>query len=241
MINDNRFPESFAFDSKTYRFIVLSPQIEDGIDEPTRSSKISPAVIDAMIQHAVNTYRIDIGRIYLCGMSMGGGAILDYLGSSPVAARRIAAAAIACPAADLSVTEADVLGSTGVPLVVTHNIADELVYYSRTVASMANLERELDHPAARPIIIPFAVPSPDVYKHDSWTRSFEHLVPGSSVDPNLVNTLGTNVYEWLLKSSTISAAPLPVTWNNFGLRKSSYGVLLEWSVSNQVNVGSYNI
>jgi pimeloyl-ACP methyl ester carboxylesterase len=234
LINSGGFPDSFFVMNRWHKFIVLSPQIKNGISGNT--STILPSTIEAVIQYAKSTYRVDPARIYLCGLSMGGGATWDYAGSSLTAARQLAAIAVACGAGDLSTAEANVIAEADLPVVATHNEPDVVISVDRT---RNNISQILSYsPTISPL--PRAVYWSDG-GHNVWTRTFEDILPGTTPGGNLRDTLGRNVYEWMLQFARSAAAPLPVTWQSFVVRAQQGKAWLQWIVSAQANVKEYII
>jgi hypothetical protein len=75
-ITNKVFPSSFVnpVDKKSYKYIVVSPQC------PDLNSTTAPGQLDYVLTYLLKTYRIDASRIYLTGLSMGGGSILQYVG-----------------------------------------------------------------------------------------------------------------------------------------------------------------
>lgn len=69
LINNKTFPENFIVNDKYFQFIVISPQFKAW---PQASD------INDMITYATQKYRIKDTRIYMCGLSMGGGGAWDY-------------------------------------------------------------------------------------------------------------------------------------------------------------------
>ncbi|HYF29838.1 MAG TPA: T9SS type A sorting domain-containing protein [Chitinophagaceae bacterium] len=233
IINNGNFPDSFSVAGQSYKFIVLSPQIKNGILGST--SIIAPATVEALIQYARSTYRIDTTRIYLCGLSMGGGATWDYAGSSASAARKLAAIAVAAGAGDLSTDEANNIAAANLPVVATHNAPDNVISITRT---QTNIDLIL---AYGPTIFPLPRA---VYwnngSHNVWSRTFENIVAGASPTGNLRDTLGINIYEWFLQFALPSAI-LPLAWQSFTVRAQNNTANLYWTVSNQVNVKEYTL
>lgn len=58
-------------DGKTYKFICIAPQGGEW--------EIQGAQIDSVLKFMGENYRIDTNRIYLTGLSAGGGAVVDYM------------------------------------------------------------------------------------------------------------------------------------------------------------------
>lgn len=64
-----QFPPKFYVDGKYYSYIVIAPQF-----------RVRPAAwhIQSVIDYVKNKYRIDHARIYVTGLSMGGGSTWDW-------------------------------------------------------------------------------------------------------------------------------------------------------------------
>ena len=69
VISQGKFPTSFTVNGKTNSFIVISPQF---VTWPTNAD------VDNVIKYTLSNYRVDTGRIYLTGLSMGGGVTWAY-------------------------------------------------------------------------------------------------------------------------------------------------------------------
>lgn len=229
LIRNGNFPDSFFMGNQWFKFIVISPQIKNGISGVT--SIIQPSTIEAVIQYAITTYRVDATRIYLCGLSMGGGATWDYAGSSLNAARKLAGIAVAAGAGDLSTQEATNIAEADLPVLATHNINDNIIAADRTVANINAIN------SFSPVPLPKAVYW-ETGGHNVWGRTYENIVPGASVNGNLADTLGMNAYQWLLQFFRPSVV-LPVSWESFTVRAKDGKALLQWTVSAQVNVKGY--
>ncbi|HYE54183.1 MAG TPA: T9SS type A sorting domain-containing protein [Chitinophagaceae bacterium] len=232
LINEGGFPDSFFVMNRWHKFIVLSPQIKNGISGNT--SIIAPSTIENLIQFAVSNYRVDQSRIYLSGLSMGGGGVWDYAGSSIAAAKKLAGIIVACGAGDLSAQEANNIAEADLPVLATHNNDDNIIMVGRTQTNIANIM------AYTPVISP--QPKAVYWQtggHNAWTRTFEDIVPGTSAGGNLADTLGMSAYAWALQFVRASGAALPVNWKHFSVRAQNGKALLQWEVSTQVNVKEY--
>lgn len=238
LIAEGQFPESFKFNGAPYSFIMLAPQIKNGVTGTT--STIDPSTIDAVIEYAKRTYRVDAARIYLIGMSMGGGGTWNYAGSD-IGSRKLAAIVVAAGAADLTTTEAANIDDQRIPVLATHNTVDKTVLVQRTERNIDLLNAGIQAPPA-PRAVYWNTPGQknpqetDNGEHNVWTRTFEDIYPGTTVGGNLADTLGQNAYEWMLGFSNSSNASLPLVWEGFTALKSNGQVLLQWTVSDQVNV-----
>jgi poly(3-hydroxybutyrate) depolymerase len=231
LINSGNFPDSFFVAGQWHKFIVISPQIKNGIVGV--SSTIQPSTVEAVIQYALSAYRVDATRIYLCGLSMGGGAVWDYAGSSLNAAQKLAAIAVAAGAADLTMQQANNIAEGDLPVLATHNKDDNIIAQSRTEANIAAIQSYSPSITPKPVYW-------DLGGHNVWRRTYEDILPGSTPNGNLRDTLGRNIYEWFLENFR-PAVVLPVTWQSFTVRAQNAKAHLQWIVSNQVNVKEYVI
>ncbi|MEO6314230.1 MAG: T9SS type A sorting domain-containing protein [Chitinophagaceae bacterium] len=233
-----QFPDSFFVGGQWFKFIVLSPQIKEGLDGPTVTDTIRPAAVDAVIEFAKANYRVDLTRVYLCGLSMGGGATWDYAGSSAAAVKKLAAIVVACGAGDLTTAEANIIAAGKLPVLATHNKGDGTVNYLRTDANAAKINAYL----------PLIVPAPVIVKwngggHNVWSRTYEDINPGvtsQGLTGNLRDSIGMNVYEWMLQFTRLSVT-LPLNWESFTVKESRAGAVLRWSTAQQINTTSYTI
>ena len=235
LINQGGFPDSFQVNGRWHKFIVLSPQIKNGINGNT--STIAPSTIEALIQYAKNTYRIDTSKIYLSGSSMGGGATWDYAGSSLSAANRLAGIIVACGAGDLSQEEANNIAAAKLPVLATHNIDDQLIAVSRTQNNINNILNYT--PTINPLPRGIYWTPPPTYGHNVWRRTFEVIQPGFN-GGDVTDTLGMDAYQWALQFARITVA-LPVNWIEFTANKSGNGIHLHWEVNAQEKVKDYSI
>lgn len=229
LINNGGFPDSFFVAGQWHKFIVISPQIKNGITGV--SNTVQPSTVEAVIQYALSTYRVDVTRIYLCGLSMGGGTVWDYAGSSVAASHKLAAIVVAAGAADLTPEQANNIAQGGVPVLATHNRDDNVIGAYRTDANIAAIN------AYSPSAVPKAV-FWTAGGHNVWRRTYEDILPGTTPNGNLRDTLGRNVFEWFLENFR-AAVVLPVTWQSFTVRAQNGKAQLQWIVGSQANVKEY--
>ena len=86
LLNQKTFPAKFTVNGTDFSFIVVNPQFKEWPQ---------PSDVNALIDYAVANYRVDEARIYVAGLSMGGGAAWDYAAAYP---KRIAAVVPICGA-----------------------------------------------------------------------------------------------------------------------------------------------
>lgn len=259
LISTGQFPDSFNVDGKVHKFIVISPQIKNGFDDTNRSSNVAPSTVNGIIEYAKTAYRVDPSRVYICGLSMGGGIVWDYAGSSVTAANKLAAISIAAGASDIDTLKSDNIAASGLPVMATHNTVDVLILPVRTIANIAKVKASIqkiknsvqpnftnaqDTTAAgvEPVAVYWTSPGAGtmgVDSHNVWSRTFEDMQAGSTTGGNLKDSLGINVYEWLLKYERIDKSTLPVAWESFSIQETNSSVLIQWATSRELNVRSF--
>ena len=168
---EKTFPVSFTVNGEEFSFIVISPQF-----------KSWPRVkdINDVLQYVLTRYRVDESRIYLSGLSMGGGATWEYAGS--VYGKAIAAIVPMCGASWADTAVAKKIAANNVPGWAFHNMDDATVTVNSTkrYVSIVNAQQPI-HPI-RMTLWP-------VGGHDAWTQSS---------DPEYKED-GKNMYEWMLQ------------------------------------------
>ncbi|HWI90938.1 MAG TPA: hypothetical protein VNT20_06650, partial [Flavisolibacter sp.] len=80
LIANGGFPSSFNVSGQNFSFIVICPQFK---------SWPSGADVNAVVDYAVQNYRVDQSRIYVTGLSMGGGSVWDFAGNYPTKAAAV--------------------------------------------------------------------------------------------------------------------------------------------------------
>ena len=175
-------------------FIVVSPQNSRGWWDGSDTA--------GMLAHAIKTYRVDPKRIYVTGLSMGGGAAwslatASVAGSSPKTqwASQIAALVPIAGAADpkganSGICNAMVAGN--LPVFAFHGTADTTVLPALSQGWVDKLNKATTadgytcanavNPAAKLTLYPGV-------GHDSWTRTYD---PATQVET------GRNIYQWML-------------------------------------------
>jgi len=222
LINQGTFPTSFTVNGQTQRFIILSPQF---VSWPTAAD------VDAVISYAISNYNVDPARVYITGLSMGGGATWEYGGNDVVASYSLRVAAIApvCGAAYPSTYRAQVISTNKVAVWAFHNDGDPTapVFYTN---DMVNYINSTSPPPAIPAKKTIFVSN----SHDAWTKAY---------DPNY-REAGMNVYEWMLQYSRASlpnTAPTVNAGSDQSITLPSSSVQLNGSASDPGgSVASYN-
>ncbi len=172
LIKNNKFPVSFTANGKTFSFIVLAPQFKAW---PSSND------VDAMISYALSKYRIDTTRIYVSGLSMGGGATWEYAAAYN---SRIAAIVPICGASGPTNEKAQKIAQGGISVWAFHNLDDGIVSSSNSTGYVNKINSYNPTTAARITLWPTG-------GHDAWTKA---------TDPTYKEN-GMNMYEWMLQFS----------------------------------------
>ena len=148
-------PKLIAREGKELPFVVLSPQCpEDGwwSDEPRIE------MLDALLDHIISRYRIDLSRIYVTGLSMGGYGTWRLAADYP---DRFAAIAPICGGGD----PRNAVRIGHLPIWIFHGAKDNVVALEKSqemVDALQNVGRDVKF-----TIYPQA-------GHDSWTETYEN-------------------------------------------------------------------
>jgi predicted peptidase len=170
LIAEQKFPSNFIVNNKTYQFIVLSPQF---VGWP------APADISAVINYAIKTYRIDSARIYICGLSMGGGATWDYAWNitNPLVSAIIPISGASYPTEQ----KGEAIAKGNMAVWAFHNNDDGTVPAWYSVDYVQYINEYNPRVQAKLTLWPTG-------GHDAWTKA---------TDPNYREN-GKNIYEWML-------------------------------------------
>jgi predicted peptidase len=156
-------------------FIVLSPQLSKGY------GAWEVFYIDEMLRYA-KTLQVDTNRIYLTGISIGGGAVWGYCSISEGHAKQFAAIAPLCAACYYDYQKLAVLARAGTPVWAFVGAADKTVSPTCTIQAVDAINTANSNRPAKKT----------VYKdlgHNVWDRAYD---PGNRFHK-------PNLYEWLLQ------------------------------------------
>lgn len=216
LINQGLFPASFVVNGQTHRFIVISPQF---IGWPKETDV--QGIIDYVVQH----YRVNPNRIYLTGMSMGGGATWTYAGYNSGTANRLAAIVPVCGASAPATARSRNIANADLAVWATHNDGDPQVPVSNT-----NLYIEYINTAPAPT--PLAKKS--IFtgtSHDAWTKTY---------DPAFKEG-GLNIYEWMLQYQRGQVVlPVLLTSYTVGINNSNK-VAISWTTAQEQDNAFFTI
>ncbi|MFT3980763.1 MAG: T9SS type A sorting domain-containing protein [Ferruginibacter sp.] len=217
LINEGSFPTSFTSNGQTFRFIILSPQF-------TWFPSVND--IENVINYAIANYPVDINRVYLTGLSMGGAATWYYPGGNTYYANRLAAIVPVCGATDPYTSYANNIAATNLPVWATHNSGDPQVNVSvtNTLIDLINNRPSPPNPLAKKTIF-------NVNGHDAWTQTYS---------PSFREN-GMNVYEWMLQY-TRTFAVLPVDGLSFSVQlQDNKKVGIQWKTTAENNVAGFAV
>lgn len=169
LINKKSFPADFEVGKQHFSFIVISPQFKTW---PTNAD------VKSVIEHALKKYRIDESRIYMTGLSMGGGVTWEYAaeyGSS------LAAIVPVCGGSSPAPQRVAGIAALNLPVWAFHNQDDPTVPVSFSIDYVKEINAR--NPKTPAILTTW--PSGG---HDAWTKAYD---PSTRVN-------GKNLYEWML-------------------------------------------
>ncbi|MEO8109751.1 MAG: fibronectin type III domain-containing protein [Ginsengibacter sp.] len=214
-ISQGVFPDSFVVNGQTFRYIVISPQYTT---VPVESD------MQQIINYAVAHYNVDINRIYLTGLSQGGGIVFRYCGYSLAYAKRIAAIVTAAEASTPTTSRANNIAAANIAVWATHNNGDPTVPVSNTInfVNMINAAPTPPNPLAKMTIF-------QSNTHDAWTQTYNLNFKQNNL----------TVYEWLLTNSrsTSTTCNSPVGLTTSSITTSSANI--SWSSATGAN--SYDV
>ncbi len=214
-ISQGIFPQSFTAKGQSYKFIVLSPQF---------TIWPFPYDINNIINYAIRNYRVDTSRIYLTGLSMGGGVVWEYPGEDLSYANRIAAIVPISGAAWPANFRCENIATGNVAVWATHNDQDPQVPSSYTVDFVNNIDNQPDppNPLAKKTIFSSTT-------HDAWTATY---------DLNFKEN-GVNIYEWMLQYSRNIV--LPVSGLSLKAIEKNNKVEITWNTRDELNNKGFNV
>ena len=177
----------FYWNGKWETFLVLSPQLNSGYGDWV------DFYTEEMIKYAKANLQIDTNRIFLAGLSLGGGGVWHYPAASLAQAKQLAAIAPACgTCTGLSMPN---IAYANLPLWAFHAMDDGTVGVGCTTSQVASVQ------AASPAVAPLMT----LYSsggHGIWDRAFD----------TVYNWQNPNVYEWFLgQNKSLPVNVLPVS------------------------------
>ncbi|MFM9909764.1 MAG: PKD domain-containing protein [Chitinophagaceae bacterium] len=179
-------PMRFFWNGKWETFLVLSPQLSRNYGDWQNF------YVDEMLAYAKQNLRIDTNRIYLTGLSLGGGGVWKYASASLTNAKKFAAIAPVC--GTCAISNACNLANANLPVWAFHAQDDGVVGAGCTTSSIQGINN--CNPAVKPLMTIYSNGG-----HFIWDRSFD----------TVYNWHNPNLYEWFLgqnKSLPINVGPI---------------------------------
>lgn len=171
LLQKGLFPSTFTTGQGTFTFLVVAPQFKK---QPAASD------VNAMINYAIKKYRIDTSRIYVMGLSLGGGATVDFAATYPTKAAAVVAMA---ESGSKNEERAKAIASGHLPIWAFHNEYDPRVPSTNTVTLINSIISYSPSTPAKKTIFP------GIAEHNCWTEA---------TDPAYKEN-GQNIYEWMLQ------------------------------------------
>lgn len=170
LISKKKFPPSFSSGGKNFSFIVLSPQVKD---------RTTPEDVRAMIQYAIAKLRVDTTRIYVTGLSLGGGATWNFAAKY---GENVAAIVPICGSSTATSKNTKEITTKKIAVWAFHNEDDPTVSVQKTKDFISMINSYNPTPKARITLWPTG-------GHDAWTKA---------TDPSYRENK-MNMYEWMLQ------------------------------------------
>ncbi len=226
-INVGIFPNSFTVNGETFKFIVITPQFTSGMWSGN---------ITECFNYIETHYKVDINRVYLTGLSLGGGACWAYAGTSKTYAERIAALIPCAGAQGPNLSYALNMAAGNLPVLATHNDNDPSVplSYTNYFVDHINAAPVPPTPLARRIIFHPSIPLHEA----SWTTYDLDLNANGQYNDSMNGK--RNVYEWMLQFKR-NFNIVPVNFTAFNATKNQSQTLLQWSTRNEVNSLGFSV
>lgn len=175
LINKKGLPPSFQVNGEHFSFIVISPQFKQ---RPSNDE------VNKLLKYMISRYRVDTSRIYVTGLSLGGGVTWDF---SAQYGGIVAAAAPICGGSWPDNKRAQNIAAFNLPVWGFHNADDNVVPASYTLDYVSKINAA--HPAVAAKATVWATGG-----HDSWTKAYDPATREG----------GKNMYEWMLQYSRSS-------------------------------------
>jgi hypothetical protein len=221
-----------------------------------RSSVLTDMDVEAALATAFRKYRIDPTRVYLTGMSAGGGVSYTYPGSDINNARKFAAIApIAAPQTILSdATKASNIIDGGAAVLALVNYLDlntngtGVNTYANNNAAVAALRAI---PETKPRQVTYYTFTnnwqlPSTPHHDGWQIAYRSVNNNWDWPAVFVDTVANNsyenytLYEWFLLYQNL-ASPLPVLLKTFTATRINNTVELDWTTLTEINSSYFTL
>lgn len=181
-------PMRFYWNGKWETFLVLSPQLSTSYIDWVNF------YTEELVAYAKTNLRIDTNRIFVTGLSLGGGGAWRYSTGSLANAQAIAAVAPVCGTCS-GITYSHI-ATANLPLWAFHATNDGTVGVGCTTSQVAGVE--MYNPAIWPIMTLYTSGG-----HGIWDRAYD----------TVYNWQNPNIYEWFLgQDKSLAPNILPVAY-----------------------------
>jgi predicted esterase len=223
-IHAGTFPDPVIVDGQSFNFIVISPQLNQWPawgDEQT--------AVNDIITYAINHYRVDITRIYLTGLSMGGGIAWEYASYNDGINDYTLRLAGLLDIAGASFPEPErsaQMAADHLPVWATANQDDPTVPSSYSIDYTNQMIADGANPAPLLTIFPAS-------GHGGWAETYN----------SLTNSAGQTVYQWMLQFQRVGSAIivggggiLPVTLTDYRAEQTGpSSISVNWTTGVEQN------
>ena len=227
IINTGKMPASFTLGSDNFSFIIICPQFING-PVSTPPTPITAAQVDAVINYTfAQPYKIDRGKVYLTGFSLGGKPAWEYMMGGLQNARKIAASipiSSWCYLPSLTLSNLQYVAQAGVAVWALHQPSDASALaadcYTNYLQTLNSYNPVIPAQGTLACIPGGGAPC----GHDSsfWNTIYTHnmfTLPGT----------GLNIYQWLYsfrltnywKGTSNALWENPANWS-FGIVPDTY-------------------
>lgn len=206
-------PMRFYWNGKWETFLVLSPQLSSSYGDWVNF------YTEELIAYAKTNLRVDTNRIFVTGLSLGGGGAWRYSTASLANAQTIAGVAPICGTCS-GITHANI-ANANLPLWAFHATNDGVVGVGCTTSQVSGVEAA--NPAIRPIMTLYTSGG-----HFIWDRAYD----------TTYNNQNPTIFEWFLgqdKSMAPNILPVSNAGPNVTISTSSAAVNLSGINSSDVD------
>ncbi len=176
LIANGSWPKTFTVNGESFTPIVISPQYKN----------TSRSVDDykALMAYILKKYRIDESRIYMTGLSHGGGTAMYYPSITDAGANAVAAIVTSAESVYSNAAGIKRFAKSKMPVWMCTNRNDPTVPMRYSLSWFDGLKEFSPKVTPQPLLDIF-----DQKGHDSWSKMY---------DPNY-RPRGLNVYEWMFQ------------------------------------------
>lgn len=188
IVTSNNFPNNYTVGGTTYEFIVLIPQARFQVkhDRASPDQMLSPGEVNDIVNYSLQNFSVDANRVYLMGLSLGGGSTWNYPGQSQSYGNRLAAIVPFAGASNLNDNHSRVINIAQANLPVwTFAVSTDQPYAQLAQDYIDSIHTHAEH-TTEALITTYSSGSHE----DAWENPLLRNSTGQSAHPNL--------YQWML-------------------------------------------